>query len=316
MNYSQLTKQEQLNNIYTLRGDGFLVQKCLEFFKEKCGIASEYDISKFDSENFSADAIIESCEQISFFAQNRLVVVKNVNNVLESDKKKLLEYTKKTNPLCTLIFVDNMSKGVFDFLKAETVDLQLADYELESFVCEVLKQKNKTMDKQDIKELVSCCNKDINKVNLELEKLCAYVGQRAQITLEDIRLLVPLTEEIVVFELTTALGEKNAKKSLKLLYKLMGNIEQNTKLFALMSTTFQRMFFSVISKTMTNLEIANKFGIKEFAITKSKQLAKNFTVGALKDIVYEFCEVEFMIKNGYMTLENALIYIVEYILNR
>ena len=316
MNYSQLVKQQQIQNIYTLRGDGFLVQKCLEFFKQKQGIASEYDISKFDSENFSADAIIESCEQMSFFAQNRLVVIKNINNVLEADKKKLLEYTKRINPLCTLVFVDNANKGIFDFLKAETVDLQLADYELESFVEQILQQKNKTMQKQDIKELISCCNKDINKINLELDKLCSYVGLREQITLDDIRLLVPLSEEIVVFELTTALGEKNAKKSLTLLYKLMGNIEQNTKLFALMSTTFQRMFFSVISKSMTNLEIANKFGIKEFAITKSKQLAKNFTVGALKDIVYEFCEVEFMIKNGYMTLENALIYIVEYVINR
>ena len=305
MNYSQLVKQQQIQNIYTLRGDGFLVQKCLEFFKQKQGIASEYDISKFDSENFSADAIIESCEQMSFFAQNRLVVIKNINNVLEADKKKLLEYTKRINPLCTLVFVDNANKGIFDFLKAETVDLQLADYELESFVEQILQQKYKTMQKQDI-----------NKINLELDKLCSYVGLREQITLDDIRLLVPLSEEIVVFELTTALGEKNAKKSLTLLYKLMGNIEQNTKLFALMSTTFQRMFFSVISKSMTNLEIANKFGIKEFAITKSKQLAKNFTVGALKDIVYEFCEVEFMIKNGYMTLENALIYIVEYVINR
>ena len=80
MNYSQLVKQQQIQNIYTLRGDGFLVQKCLEFFKQKQGIASEYDISKFDSENFSADAIIESCEQMSFFAQNRLVVIKNINN--------------------------------------------------------------------------------------------------------------------------------------------------------------------------------------------------------------------------------------------
>lgn len=316
MNYSQLINQEKLNNVYTLGGDGFLVQKCLDFFKGKLGIQSEYDISKYDSENFSADAIIESCEQISFFAQNRLVVIRNISSITEADKKKLLEYTKKINPLCTLVFVDNENKGVFDFLKVEKVDLQLNEYELESFVEQTLKQKNKAIDKQDLKELILCCNKDINKISLELEKLCAYLGQRQQITLQDIRLLVPLSEEIVVFELTTALGIKNSQKSLSLLYKLMGNTEQNTKLFALMSTNFQRMFFSVISKDMTNQEIATKFGVKEFAITKSKQAAKNFTVGALKDIVYEFCDVEFMIKNGYMTLENALIYIVEYILNR
>lgn len=316
MNYSQFTKLEKLDNLYIICGDGFLVKQTIKVIKQKLGISNEYDVSKFDNENFSANAIIESCEQISFFAQNRLVIVQNIDTVLENDKKKLNEYIKNINPLCTILFIDNLNKGVFDFLKIEKIDLKLTDIELVSFVIKSFEKQDKAISKEDATKLIEFCNKDINKIINEIKKLCAYVGENKNITQNDILEIVPLTEEFVVFELTTALGEKNTQKSLKLLYKLMGNVEQNTKLFALMSSTFQRMFFSVISKDMTNIEISNKLSVKEFAVTKSKQMAKRFTVGALKDIVYEFCDVEFMIKNGYMTLENSLIYMVEFILNR
>ena len=316
MNYNQLLNSQKTENAYLLVGDGFLVQKSLNFLKEKLNIQSEYDVSRFDSENFSADAIIESCEQVSFFAQNRLVVVSNINTVNESDKKKLANYVSQINPMCTLVFVDNLQKGTFDFLKIEKVNLVLNELELKDFVVKLFKQKGKTITPQTASELVGYCNKDINKLNLETEKLCAYIAERQEVTIDDIKLLVPQSEEVVVFELTTALGQKNASKSLSILYKLMGTVEQNNKLFALMSTNFQRMFFAVASKGLTNAQIAQKFGVKEFAISKVKELAKNFTIGALKDIVYQFCEVEFMIKNGLMAQENALVYIAEYILNR
>ena len=134
------------------------------------------------------------------------------------------------------------------------------------------------------------------------------------IKIDDIKLLVPQTEELVVFELTTALGEKKYERSLQLLNKLMGSPEQNSKLFALLSVTFQRMFFASISKNMTDLEIANKFGVKEYAIKKCKQQCKNFSVVKLKNIVYKFCDVEFMIKSGKMNIQNALFYMVAFIL--
>ena len=316
MNYNQFLNSQKTLNAYVFEGDGFLVQKSLNFLKQQLGIQSEYDVSRFDSENFSADALIESCEQVSFFAQNRLVVVSNLANVSEADKKKLTSYVAQINPMCTLVFVDNLQKGTFDFLKIEKVNLVLNELELKDFAIKTFKQRGKTISSQTATELVACCNKDVNKLNLEIEKLCAYLGERQEVVTEDIKLLVPQSEEVVVFELTTALGQKNASKSLSILYKLMGTVEQNNKLFALMSTTFQRMFFSTASKGLTNSQIAQKFNVKEFAISKAKDLAKNFTIGALKDIVYQFCEVEFMIKNGLMAQENALVYIGEYILNR
>ena len=315
MNYSQFQKLDILSNVYVINGDGFLLKECLNVFKQKLNIQSEYDVSRFDSENFSCDAVIESCEQISFFAQNRLVVVSNLNKVLENDKKKLALYVQNVNPNCTLIFVDNLSQKMFDFLKVEEINLKLSDFELENLVDSQFAKHNKKIDFDAKQELISACNKDASKICMEIAKLASYANDKQVVKIQDIKLLVPQSMEIVVFELTTALGEKNAQKSLSILFNLLNRGEESNKLFALLSNNFQRMFFSVVSKNLTDAQIATKFNVKEFAIKKAKQQAKNFSVPNLKNIVYELCEVEFMFKNGLMNAENALVYIVEYILN-
>lgn len=314
MTYNQFFN-EPIKNIYILYGDSFLANKCIEHIKQKLNINNEYDISKFDSENFSVDALIESCEQVSFFAKSRMVIVKNISKINESEKNKFLNYSKNTNPNCVIILLDSLMTKVFDFLKVEKVNLNLPDYELESLVKKMVEKKGKLINKDALGSLILYCQKNINRIELEICKLNAYCKDKNTITIEDVNDIVPLSDEIVVFELTKALGEKEEEKSLKVLSKLMGNVEQNNKLFSLMSSTFQRMFFCVVSKNMNDNELANKFSVKEYAVKKLREQSKNFSAKQLKNIVYEFCEVEFMVKNGLMTLENALVYVVEFILN-
>ncbi len=312
MTYSQFMELDTLSTVYVLYGDSFLAENCKEFAKQKLGIDSEYDITIMDSENFSADGLIASCEQISFFAKNRLAVVKNITAIPEKDKSKLLEYVKNVNPMCLILFCDGQKTGIFDFLKVEKVNLELSDYEIKNLVKEQVEDNDKTIDDEALWSLVTFCQKDLTRINLEIQKLVAYVGDRKNICLDDIKLLVPQTEELVVFELTTAMAQKNGQKSMTMLSKLIGNAEQNSRLFALLSSTLRRLFFVIASKDKSDAELANIFGVKEYAVTKLRQQAKNFAAKTLKNLVYELCDVEYMTKNGQMTMENALYYIIQY----
>ena len=241
MNYSQFVKQENFENAYTFVGDSFLMQKVVDFFIKKFALNS-YDISYFDADNFSCDKLIESCEQVSFFAKSRLVVVKNLNSLNESDKKKLVSYTKQINPNCTLLMYDSFNKGLFNLQGVQNIELSLYDNEIVNFVQKSFASKGKQIKENVVQELISCCNKDLNTINNEITKLCAYKQNESEITTQDISLLVPANEEIVIFELTTALGEKNSQKAVEILHKLMGNVEQNSKLFSLWSTKMHSFF--------------------------------------------------------------------------
>lgn len=314
MTYTEFQKQNNLSDIYKIVGDGFLLDEILSAIKTKLNIASEYDITHFDSENFSVSALIESCEQVSFFNTNRLVIVKNIAKINENDKKTLNSYIKNKNKSCFVVFVDNNNNNIFSFLDCEEITLKLTDFELENFVKEKVSKHNKAISNEAKRLLIEYTNKDINKINMELEKLCAYKNVDDEITESDVNLLVHKDLETVVFELTTFLGQKNKSKAIFTLFNLITNGEDLNKLFALISNNFSRMFFAAVSKNMSNLELANKFNIKEFAVKKLRELTSNFSAKALKNITYEICEVEFMIKSGLMQAENALYYICEYIL--
>ena len=311
MTYTEFSQQYSLQNIYILYGDVFLADKCKEYIMQRTEISSDYDITIFDSENFSADALIECCEQISFFAKNRLAIVKNIANISEKDKQKLSKYVEDINPYCTILLYDTTKSNIFDFLQVEKVNLVLGEYEIKNIVKKQVECYGKNIEEDALNSLVTFCQKDLFRINLEIQKLVAYICERQTINLKDIEELVPQTEELVVFELTSAMAQKDTQKSLVMLSKLLGNQDQNSRLFALLSTTLRRMFFVVASKEKTDSELASIFGVKEFAVKKLRTQSKNFAITTLKNIIYELCEVEYMTKNGQMTYENALYYIIQ-----
>lgn len=312
MNLKGLSNYDNFYGCFILCGDTYLTSCAVDFIKQKMSITNSFDISIFDSENFSSNSIIESCEQVSFFTTNRLVIVKNVFQVLESDKKKLLEYIPKMNPTCTLLILDNMQ--VFDFLKCTKLNFTLTDIELVQETQRLAKEKGKSISKEDALYLANLVNKDLSSINTELEKLSMYTTNDT-ILKEDINSVVTKTDDVVVFELTTALGKKDANKTLNILFNLLKQDNQASKLLPLMSNNFTRLFTISVSKNLTDELLAQKLGVKPFAVTKLRSQLKNFNPVKLKNIVYEFCDVDYMIKSGLMQPDTALIYIVEYILN-
>lgn len=312
MNLKSLSNYDNFYGCFILCGDTYLTSCAVDFIKQKMNITNSFDISIFDSENFSSNSIIESCEQVSFFTTNRLVIVKNVFQVLESDKKKLLEYIPKMNPTCTLLILDNMQ--VFDFLKCTKLNFTLTDNELVQETQRLAKEKGKSISKEDALYLANLVNKDLSSINTELEKLSMYTTNDT-ILKEDINSVVTKTDDVVVFELTTALGKKDANKTLNILFNLLKQDNQASKLLPLMSNNFTRLFTISVSKNLTDELLAQKLGVKPFAVTKLRSQLKNFNPVKLKNIVYEFCDVDYMIKSGLMQPDTALIYIVEYILN-
>ena len=142
----------------------------------------------------------------------------------------------------------------------------------------------------------------------EVDKLCAYKLKQKNITKKDIDEIATKSEEVVVFELTTALSTKNTDKAIYLLKKLMGSPDQNSKLFALISSNFRRMFFASISK-QDNATLAKQFGVKEFAIVKAKEQAKNFSPKKLKNICELLSDIDYYSKSGQMSQENALYFL-------
>lgn len=294
---------EGIASVYIVQGDDFyLFDKALNMIKNACKITLEdFNISSFDSENFSLEKIFEATEMLPMVDAKKLVVIKG-GNLKESEKKRMEQMLLKI-PKTTCVVVLDYNK-TFDFLKKSFtfVDANRMDREtVKKLVKAYLARQNKEISADALDTLIDSTNCYLTRIMMELSKLCCYDLENTLITKAMVDDVVVKDIEYSVFELTEALSKKDGDKALKLL-NYMGN---DNGVFSLIANHFRRLFYSSISD-LSNSDLAKLLGVKEYAILKARQLAKGFSKAQLKKINMLFEEYDYMIKSGKMLLSNAL----------
>ena len=72
-----------------------------------------------------------------------------------------------------------------------------------------------------VEMLVQLAGEDTRQLDSEVEKLSLYLGDRTRVTLDDVRLLVPLNRAGVIFELGNAIGKRDLRRALELVRTLV-----------------------------------------------------------------------------------------------
>lgn len=296
--------KKKIEMCYLIQGeDVLLYDKALELVKNACNIQlEEFNFIAFDEDSFDGDAVINSCETLPMGSDKKLVLIKNVTKFNENFKKKLKDYLKKPVESTCLVIFDFYNK--FDFIISEKINAKrLEDASLKELIQSEINNHGKTISSDACEMLIeSCCNY-YSLIKNELDKLIACDDK--EISVKIVEKLVCKETEFTVFELTDALSKKDANKAVSLL-NLM---EKDTKTFSLVLNHFRRLFFASISD-VTDKELADLLGVKEFAVSKARALSKNFTKLQLKNIYEMLNDVDFYIKNGQMQIENALYYLI------
>lgn len=296
--------QKKIEPCYLVQGEDILLyDKALELIKDACNLQlEEFNFIKFDEDSFNGDPVIDTLQTLPMGSQKKIVLLKNVTKLSEDFKKKLIAYLKNPVLSSCLVIFDFFNK--FDFIISEKVSAKRLD---EKSLAEIIEKEitdsGKLIKKDAVELLISYCCDYYSLIHNELQKLKSC--NRDVIETRDIENMVTREVEYTVFELTEALSKKDADKAVSLL-NLM---DKDTKTFSLIANHFRRLFFVSISKE-SDADLSKLLGVKEFAVVKARQLAKNFSKIQLKNIYELLDDVDLYIKNGQMQIENALYYLI------
>ena len=296
--------QKKIESCYLVQGeDVLLYDKALELIKKRVNLElEEFNLQVFDDDSFNGDAVIDACEMLPMGSDKKIVLLKNGTKFDKSYQQKLKDYLKSQVESTVLVIFDFFNK--FDFIISEKINAKrLDDASLKDIIAAELAAHDKTITADAAQQLIEMCCNYYSLIKNELEKLVAC--DDFQITIKTVNNLVSKETEFTVFELTDALSKKDAQKAVELL-SLM---DKDTKTFSLVLNHFRRLFFVSISG-MSDKEIADIMGVKEYAISKARTLSKNLTKLQLKNIYEMLNDVDFYIKNGQMQIENALYYLI------
>ena len=304
-----LEKSTDLKMVYRLYGDDILmIEKACKKIETLCDLQMpELDKAVFTDENFDVENVLLSCQQLPFMSLKRLIIVKNIDKLKSEEQKRLEEYCKNPVESSVLVLQENMGGTAFSKLTTEKVHCKKLEVnELAQIVQSATINSGHKITPEAVNLLIEFCGKDLLCIQNSLSKLL-YCGE-TEITAEVVKKLVKKSDEYSIFEISTALTYGQGDKAIVLMKKMLETMEFPV-ILGLISAHFRRMLYALISEGSAE-EIAEKLGVKEFAISKAKTLGKNISASKLLRIYNLILSLDYDIKSGKFSAENAMYYLV------
>ena len=288
---------------YVAGEDYYLYEKALAMIAKAMNLSlPDFNKNVFDDDNYSMQAVLNTCEFMPMGSDYRLVVIKNVVKVSDKEQELLENYIKnpcKTSVLVILDFYNKLpyAKNICEYVDARRMDRALA----RGIVVNELAKRGKQISGEAVDTLLEYGNGYLTNVMNELDKLVYFDMNDSLITKKVVENVSNKNSEFTVFELSEALGKRNADKALKLLSEM----EKDPGTLSLITNHFRRLFFISISDN-DNASLASLLGVKEYAIMKQREQTKNFSKMQLKKIYTLLEKLDFQIKSGEMLTSSAL----------
>lgn len=266
--------------------------------------------------------IREEISTVPFLAKKKMIVLKNLTQNKDL-RKKFLDLIKKREipQKVILIFYEkektNLKDPLFKILSKEKYAYQfdpLKNSQLEKWLKDEIEKRGGKIENRALEKLSQSANNNLWQMENEIEKLVNYKNKET-IREKDIELLIKPKISANVFELVEAIARKEKKKSLKLLEDLFDQEENELYLLSMISWQFRNLlkvksFFalpeakkdthSLLSKrnAYPYQNDPSKLGLHPFVLSKTRLLAKNFSLEELKEIYKKLLDLDKKIKKG------------------
>jgi len=189
-------------------------------------------------------ATIEALQTLPFMGGNKVVWLKNANFLADSITGRSATVQEALEELCGIISSD-LPDDVTFLISATEVDKRRSFYksltkcsELQVFdkldsnrsgweeeAIEIVRQRaakqKLSFDDEALELFVLLTGGDTRQIENELEKIDLFLGSSRQVDAETVRDLVPLSRAGVIFELGNALAQRDLKRALALVGRLL-----------------------------------------------------------------------------------------------
>jgi len=206
-------------SLYVLQGpDTFLRRRHLERLIAQFADAAGIPPIRFDSTATPAE-VLDELRTAPLLGSGRLVIVEDADAFLSTNADVLGRYLQAPCPTGTLILIldaaprAKAARSVVD--AGEVISCQSPDAEkLPAWATQAARRRGKSLSADAAEQLVWSVDAKLDRLDAELEKLCLYVGDREQITTEDVTAAVVSSVGARPFALANAVGRQRPAEAL------------------------------------------------------------------------------------------------------
>jgi DNA polymerase-3 subunit delta len=303
-------KTGQFHHIYLLYGEErYLTRQYRDRLKQALSqdIAS-MNIHTYEDKNPPIGEIIDLAETVPFFSPRRLFLLDSTG-FFKSGGEKLAEYFQEISETAYFIFtekeVDKRSKLYKTVMsKGHVAEFTPQDENtLKRWIASLLKKEGKQITESTIQLFLQKTGTDMENIRMELEKLISYTLERDVVTSQDVEAICTVRITNHIFDMVTALAERQTHKALRLYYDLLALKEPPMRILFLIARQCSLLLTVKEMKTKGygNKEIAAAISLPPFIAGKYITQAAHFQSSELVGAINQCVEAEETIKTGRQT---------------
>lgn len=302
----------QLDNVYLFYGkENFLIDNTLKNIIDLIidPSHSAFNLEKAYARDVTPYQIVNMAQTLPLLGGKRVVIIKDIHELKDSNEKGLLSYIKSPSPAVCLIFTSNKPdkintrKKIYAALTkyGNAVEFKkLYNNQVITWIHQNAKQQGITIHKDASAHLVSSLGNNLQSIDSELKKIITYIGDKKTITLTDVKTVICGIDikNDTIFSLTDAIGEKNLKKSLACLNRLIRQKESPQMILSMITRQFRLLLLTktLQEKCCADKEIIAKLKIKPFLLKKLKIQGHEFTIQELENCFYSILNTDIALK--------------------
>lgn len=238
-----MEKPPEAKTFVILGDDQYLVDSEIETVKKRIGAdqPGAFEIEQYRPNDRNLSEILENIYASSFFARNRLVVVRNLDAYPSREREAFLQAIGAQAPNAHVIMTS--SEEVKTFPQARVTDLRRKRKEpdLRGLVRSWEKRENISFDEDVVDFLATEYKDDPAMLNTELEKIRGYFSESRNITLNGLRQLAFHLKEIQLYDLSRAVKNREKISAIEILAMLRDYVDNPSQVIWWLSNSFYYM---------------------------------------------------------------------------
>lgn len=321
MKFQQALKaldQEGLAPVYAIQGSEWHLQQTFRqhLARRIEDQAGELDQVVFDLNEQTLDEVLDEAQSYSFFVDQRLIVVENVDFLNNQAKVKLTKgqeerleaYLDDPNPASHLVFMipadklDNRRRLTKRFKqKTQFVEVTpLDDQEVTRYLQTYLKTSSIQLREDALEEVLKRTNYQLTKAIAEVQKLIQFASGGQPITVEVVQQLVTRSLESNVFELTNAIMARDFKGAVQIYQDLLLMKNEPIQLHALVVSQFRILIQVKLlqEQGLMQDEIAQQLGVHPYRVKLAAKSARTLALHELADLYLDLIERDYQMKTS------------------
>lgn len=300
-------KENTFERFYLLYGseDYLKHQYRDKLVKALVDVEDNMNYSFYEGKKINVNDLLDTGDTLPFFAENRVIVVENsglFKKTPEGFEKRLINFPDSTHVIFVESEVDGRNRLVTWFKKNgyKTEMKAPSEGEIRKWIAKLCKDEGKQIYENAVEYFIGSVGLDMMLIKNELEKLFSYVGDRSEITIEDVREVCVNEADDTLYQMVDAIGNRNQKEALILYRNLLQLKQEPLFILSQLSRNVRKMLeiSELLSDGKNFDEIASIAGVPKWTINRYKTQIRNNSKESFKQMLEQCINTEASIKTG------------------